>query len=142
MLRSKSKTVKINVKIPKRLVLQLTLFLGVIAVATVLDIYFDKNSVEIETAENETQKTADEPGKVYLFSQSNASVAKTPVQKNQNRKFCEKHTKFLQRYHESTNFRKLKSEVKKPKTHLFPAYHYLLFRNYYVTVPDDDPHLS
>lgn len=133
---------KIKIKIQKRLVLQLALFLGVIAVATALDIYFDENSVEFESAENETKKTADEPGKIYLFSQSNTSAAKTSVQKNQNRRFCEKHTRFLQRYHESKNFRILKSELKKPKTPLFLAYHYLLFRNYYFTVPDDDPHIS
>lgn len=133
---------KIKLKISKKQVLHLALFLGIIAAANALDIYFDKNPVDIKTAENESGETAEKPGKVYLFSQANTTAAKTSVQKNPVRRFFEQHDKFLQRYHETASFRDLKIDEKHPKTHLFLTFHHFLFRNYYFSVPDDDPHLA
>jgi hypothetical protein len=103
-----------------------------------LDNYFDKNKIEFETASDESGESANEPSKVYLFSQVNNSAAKTSVQKNPVRKYFEHHTKFLQRYHESKNFRDLKLDKMKPKTPLFVTIHYLFLRNNFFSLPDDD----
>jgi len=142
LLRSKNKALNIKRKISKKLLLQLLLFTGIIAGATVFDSYFDNNEIEIETASEESDNTANEPAKVYLFSQVNNLAAKTSAQKNTSRKYFEQHTKFLQRYHESKNFRDLKLDEKKPKTPLFLSFHYLIFRNYFFSLPDDDTHLA
>ncbi len=124
------------------MILQLALFLGVITAATIMDFYFDKNTIEIAATEAESEQTADEQATFCLFSQTGNATAKTFIQKNQNRKLFVEHDKFLQRYHESKSFEKLKTKEKEPKSPLLQTFHCLLFRNYYSTVPDDDPHLS
>ncbi|MFW5831361.1 MAG: hypothetical protein ACOCVA_03870 [Prolixibacteraceae bacterium] len=121
--------------------LQLALFLGVITAATIMDFYFDENAIEI-AAEAESGQTADEQAAIYLFSQTGNATAKTFIQKNQNRKLFVEHDKFLQRYHESKSFEKLKTKEKEPVTPLFLTFYCLLFRNHYFTVPDDDAYLS
>ena len=122
--------------------LRILLFTGIIAAATILDIYYNENPVEINTTENDSKNAANEPAEVYLFSPAGYSAAKTSVQKNPGRKHFEQHTKFLQRYHETKNFRELKTEEKKPTNLQFLSFHYLIFRNHYFSLPDDDPHLS
>ena len=124
------------------MILQFALFLGVILAATIVDFYFDEDALEIADTEADSEQTTDERATVYLFSQAGNATVKTSVQKSQNRKIFGEHDKFLQRYHESKNFEKLKTKEKKPKTPLFLAYHFLLFRNYYFTVPDEEPSLS
>ena len=120
----------------------MTLFLGILAVAMVLDNYFDNNSVEISSAKEEPQQAADEYAAVYIIGQTNSVATKTSIQKSSNRKLLEQHDKFLRKYHESQYFKRYKIEVKETNTHLFIAFQHLLFRNYYISVPDDDPHLS
>ena len=121
--------------------LQLALFIGVITAATVLDIYFDENSVEFETTENEPEQTADDHGIIYLYNPAGTSAVKISILKNSGRKIFENHDKFLQQFHQSNSFKKLKTEQKQSKTPLFLTFHHLLFRNHF-SLPDDDPYLS
>ena len=123
--------------------MRLALFAGVIGAAISFDVYFDAIPLEPENAEHESQPPPDEPGAIYLINQAGPASAKISVQKTGNRKFSEHlHDKFLREYHEAKNFCMLKAEEKNPKIPLFLSYHFLIFRNYHFTIPDDDIPLS
>jgi len=136
--------VKLNIKISKKVIIRLVLFTALVVVASLLDNYLENNSVQITQDQTNSNHSASEHGTIYLFSQANYTFnAKPSVQKAPLRKLFEQsHDKFLQKYHQLRNFQVLKADAKTHKIPLFLSYHYLMFRNYYYTVPDDDPLLS
>ncbi len=128
--------------ITKKLVLRLALFIAVIGAANLFDIYFGNNPDKLDCIQHKPEKHSTEHGTIYLFSQTNPVSAKTLVQKPSNRRIDEQyHDKFLQKFHQKKNYQVLKVDEKKPTTPLFLSYHYLVFRNYYFTVPDEEPPL-
>ncbi len=135
---------KFNIKISKKLILRLVLFAAVLGFASLLDTYFEKNPVQIDKPDTSPNHSASEHGTIYLFTQANYTFnAKPSIQKTPSRKLFEQsHDKFLQKYHQMRNYQELKADAKTHKVPLFLSYHYLVFRNYFYTVPDDEPLLS
>lgn len=123
--------------------MQLALFVAVIGLATLFDIYFDKN--ELESAEIESSHPKDEkgPDTILLISQTANFGAKTFEQKTFTRKvYIKSHDKFMQKYYQLRNYQVLKAEVQSQTTPLINSYHYLAFKNYFFSDPDDVPLIS
>jgi len=127
-------------KISKKLVMRLALFVAVIGMASVFDIYFDNNQANPEESEAGSAKSERKQEKIVLISQSVNLDLKTPVQKPVIRKLQVKsHNKLNQKYYQLRNYQVLKAEVQTQTTPLINTYHYLAFKNYFYSIPDDIP---
>lgn len=131
---------KIEKKISKKVILRLALFAAVIGVAALFDFYFDNNRVEISEIETSSPEDEKDQGSVLLINQTinsgaKYSAGKTVVRKPQ----LKSHDKFVQKYYQLRNYQVLKAEVQTQTTPLINTYHYLAFKNYFYSVPDDDP---
>ena len=135
---------KIKINISRKLIIRLVLFAAVIGFASLLDNYLEKNPVQIKQLDTGSNHSASEHGTIYLFTQANYTFnAKPSIQKTPSRQLFEQsHDKFLQKYHQLRNYQVLKADAKTHKIPLFLSYHYLVFRNYFYSVPDDEPLLS
>jgi hypothetical protein len=134
--------VQIKVNITRKLAIRVAFISAIIGAALLLDVYFENNPEELQNIQAESHET-NEPGNVYLISQSNTTSFKTPVQKNLNRKLqVQSHDKFLRKYHQVRNYQVLKADVEKQTTPLILSYHYLVFQNYFFTLPDEEPLIS
>jgi hypothetical protein len=130
----------IEKKISKKMMLRLALFAAVIGVAALFDIYFDDNRVDFSEVESNTTDDEKEQGSVLLINQNVNSGAKESAGKLMVRKpQLKSHDKFLQKYYQLRNYQVLKAEVQTQTTPLINSYHYLVFKNYFYSVPDDDP---
>lgn len=122
------------------MILKLALFVAVIGVATLFDAYFDKNSTEFDKLETKSESNSSNYSPAYLVIQSNSFGEKAFAQKTLGRKlFSHSHTKFLQKYHQLRNFQVLKAEIQTQTTPIISSYHYLVFKQYFFTLPDDKP---
>lgn len=133
----------IKKKISKKLILRLALFVAVIGMASLFDIYFDESN--INPAKTETSQSNDEKKqeKIVLISQVTNFDIKTQVQKACVRKLqLKQHDKLIQKYYQLRNYQVLKAEVQTQTTPLINTYHYLAFKNYFFSVPDDIPLIS
>ena len=120
--------------------MQLALFAVVIGIATLFDIYFDNKHVEIEEIEANSTEDEKEQDSILLISQSTNLGAKTSVNKTVVRKIqLKSHDKFIQKYYQLRNYQVLKAEVQTQTTPLINNYHYLAFKNYFYSIPDDVP---
>ncbi|MDX1286426.1 MAG: hypothetical protein R3182_15525, partial [Draconibacterium sp.] len=128
-----------KINISKKLLLRLAMFLAVIGIAIILDVYLENNPAELEKIQAESEsKTADQ-GKIYLISQNGSTNVKTSIQKSVDRKLqLEKHDKFIRKYHNLRNYQVLKAEAVTKTTPLILSYHYLVFQDYFFTQPDED----
>jgi hypothetical protein len=123
--------------------MRLALFVAVIGVATIFDIYFENNPETLKEIQAETTDNTAGQSKLYFVSQTNFIDVKTSLQKDTGRKLQVKsHDKLIQKYHQLRNFQVLKAEVETQTMPLILSYHYLIFRNYFFTVPDDEPLIS
>ncbi len=119
--------------------IQIVLFVAVIATATALDIYFNKNNVEFAEIETESTENTKEQNSILLISQTTNTGVKTLEQKYSSRKFqIKSHDKFVRKNYQLRNFQILKAEVQTQTTPLINSYHYLAFKNFFFTDPDDD----
>lgn len=133
----------IKKNISKKLVVRFALFVAVIGVATLFDMYFESDSGILEEIQTESAAHSGDQNKMYFVNQTNTVNAKTASYKNTGRKIQPKsHDKFIQKYHQLRNYQVLKAEVKTQTTPLILSYHYLVFKNYFYTVPDDEPLIS
>ena len=79
MLRSKKRgaqkenyqSMGIRIKISKRGLIQLALFLTVIGVATLIDLYIENNPVELENLQTSNENQMDDQARVFFVSQAN-----------------------------------------------------------------------
>ena len=130
-------------KISKKIWMRLAIFVAVIGVATLFDVYFENNSETLKEIEAESTNNTNSQSKIYFVSQTNSFDLKASAEKDAGRKTPFKsHDKFIRKYHQLRNFQVLKAEVKTQTTPLILAYHYLAFRNYFFTHPDDEPPVS
>jgi hypothetical protein len=130
----------INKKISKKEILKLALFAAVIGIAALFDFYFDNKRVDVNEIAASTPENEKEQGSILLINQTinsgvKVSACKTVVRKPQ----LKSHDKFVQRYYQLRNFQVLKAEVQTQTTPLINTYHYLAFKNYFYSIPDDDP---
>lgn len=133
----------IRIKISKQLLLKVAIFAALIGVAVILDNYFEKNPVDFSQMEANSSKTTFEHGTIYIFAQGNPLGEKTSVQKTPDRRMLQKsHDKLLQKYHQIRNYQCIKADSQIRKTPMIMACHYLVFRNYFYPVPDDEPLIS
>lgn len=123
--------------------MRLALFVAVIGMASLFDIYFDDNKVkplETETGQSNEGKKQE---KIVLISQATNFDIKTQVQKTVVRKLqLKQHDKLIQKYYQLRNYQVLKAEVQTQTTPIINTYHYLAFKNYFFSVPDDSPLIS
>ncbi len=127
-------------KISKKIVLLLALFVAVIGLASLFDVYFESSRLEIVENETGSAKDGKTRDTIHLISQSTDLVVKTPVQKTISRKLQVKaHDKLIQKYYQLRNYQVLKAEVQTLTTPLINTYHYLAFKNYFYSIPDDIP---
>ncbi len=120
--------------------LRLALFVAVIGVASMFDVYFENNPESLEDIQSETTNNTDAQRGLYFVSQTNTFNAKTFDQKNTGRKLLIKsHDKFTQKYYQQRNYQVLKAEVQTQTTPLILSYHYLVFQDYFFSDPDDKP---
>ena len=139
----KTKVVVIKKNISKKLLLRLAFFLAVIGVASMFDVYFENNPDRLVEMQSESTGNSREQGKMYFVTQTNSIGTKTSAQKHTGRKLQVKsHDKLIQKYHQLRNYQVLKTEVQTQTTPLINSYHYLAFKNYFFTNPDDEPLVS
>ena len=120
--------------------MKLALFAAVIGMATLFDIYFESNQKEIDEIEANSSKDDKAMDTILLISQTTDLGAKTSVQKTFARKLQVKsHDKFIQKYYQLRNYQVLKAEVQTQTAPLINSYHYLAFKNYFYSIPDDVP---
>jgi len=126
-------------KISKKVIFKLALFVTVIGIATLFDIYYENN--QAETVKNEANsKDEKKQDTILLISQSTDFGVKTPAYKTFSRKVqIKSQDKFIQKYYQLRNYQVLKAEVQTQTTPLINNYHYLAFKNYFYSVPDDVP---
>jgi flagellar basal body-associated protein FliL len=130
----------IKEKISKKIALRLALFVAVIGLASLFDIYFDDKHVEIEETEANSPEDEKEQGTILLISQSTNLGAKTSVNKTVVRTIqLKSHDKYIQKYYQLRNYQVLRAEVQNQTAPLINSYHYLAFKNYFYSVPDDVP---
>ena len=130
-----------NIKkiISKKLVVRLALFAAVIGIAALFDIYFDNNRIELKEIETNSQDEK-EQGSILLINQTINSGAKVTAGKTVIKKpQLKSHDKFIQKYYQLRNYQVLKAEVQTQTAPLINAYHYLAFKNYFYSIPDDIP---
>ena len=133
----------IKIKISKKLLLRLAFFVAIIGVATLFDVYFENNPEKLKVMQTETSDNKGEQSIMYFVNQTNTFDVKTSSQKNTGRKTLVKsHDKFIQKYHQLRNFQVLKAEVQTQTSPLILSYHYLVFKNYFFSSPDDEPLIS
>lgn len=119
--------------------MQILLFVAIIGIASALDIYFNKNHVEFAEIETESTDNNQEKNSILLISQSFNSGVKTTEQKFSSRKIqIKSHTRFVQKNYQLRNYQVLKAEVETQTAPLINSYHYLAYKNYFFTNPDDD----
>ena len=136
----KTRVVKIKKNITKKRLTQLALFVAIIGVAMLFDVYFENNPVNFENIPGEANTTTAESASVCLISQASSIAAKTAEQKAFGRKIqLKSHDKFIQKYHQLRNYQVLKAEVQTQTTPLINSYRYLAFKNYFFSIPDDEP---
>jgi len=132
--------VEFRKKISKKLALKLALFVAVIGLASVFDVYFDKNPGELKEIQSDSKENSKDQHSVYFIGQTNSLAAKTSIQKNFNRDSqLKSHDKFMRKFHQLRNHQVLHAEVQTQTTPLIDSYHYLAFKNCFFSEPDDDP---
>lgn len=108
--------------------------------ASLFDIYFENGQVEIVEIKANSSKDEKKQEKIVLISQSTNLDLKTQVQKTVVRKLQVKsHDKYIQKYYQLRNYQVLKAEVQTQTAPLINSYHYLAFKNYFYSIPDDIP---
>lgn len=125
-------------KISKKVILKLALFAAVVGITAVFDFYFDNNRVDVKEIETGLPEDDKEQGSILLINQTintgvKDSASKTVVRKPQ----LKSHDKYVQKYYQLRNFLVLKDEVQTQTTPLINTYHYLAFKNYFYSIPDD-----
>ena len=120
--------------------LRLALFAAVIGIAALFDIYFDNNRVELNEFETSSPEDEKEQGSILLINQTinsgaKVSAGKTIVRNPQ----LKSHDKLVQKYYQLRNYQVLKAEAQTQTTPLINSYHYLVFKNYFYSVPEDNP---
>ena len=129
----------IKKKLTKKIVLRLLLFVAVIGTAAIFDYFFDDDIAAFDKIEAEANNS-DTQNKVYLINQTCSTGVKSIVQFVSDKKpHLKSHDKFIQKYHQRRNYQVLKAEVQTQTTPLISTYHYLAFKKYFFTDPDDDP---
>ncbi len=120
--------------------MRLAIFVAVIGLATLFDVYFDEDYAALDELEAKANEHSQEPNTIYLINQTNSVVVKTSVQLTAGKKLqLKSQDKFIQKYHQLRNYQVLKAEVQTQTTPLINSYHYLAFKNYFFSDPDDDP---
>lgn len=127
-------------KISKKLILRLALFVAVIGMASIFDFYIKNSPVSEVKSETSPSGESKKQDKIVMISQAGNPDVKTQVQKTVVRKLqVGSHDKFIQKYYQLRNYQVLKAEVQTQTTPLISTYHYLAFKNYFFSVPDDIP---
>ncbi|MEZ5106541.1 MAG: hypothetical protein R2757_18715 [Draconibacterium sp.] len=130
---------KIKKKITKKMWLKLLLFVAVIGTAALFDYFFDDDLAALDEIEANAGSQPGDQNTVYLISQTNSIAVKSNVQAASDKKLQVKsHDKLIQKFHQLRNYQVLKAEVQTQTTPLINTYHYLAFKNYYFSDPDDD----
>ena len=118
--------------------MRLVIFTVVIGAAFVFDTYFNSDKLTVENTQENEQGSA--KNTVFFISQVNSVGAKLTTPKINNKRFQVKsHDKYLQKYHQIRNYQVLKAELQTQTTPLILSYHYLVFQNYFFTIPDEVP---
>jgi hypothetical protein len=139
----KTKVVNIRIKITKKQLLKLVIFTALIGFAFILDNYLEKNPVEITGNIAQKGQNTEEHFSVYIVSQITSYSAKISAQKIPDRKyFQQSHDKLIQKFHQLRNYQLLKSDAENLKEPLLLTFHFLVFRNYFYSSPDDVPLIS
>lgn len=127
-----------KIKITRRIVVRMAIFMAIIAAALVLDNYFGNNPEEVKKIQAESQEQSSAQGKVYLITQTASNTVKTFEDRcNSRNTKPQLHDKFLRDYHSVRNYQVFKAEVVQQTTPLISSYHYLVFQNH-VFSPDED----
>lgn len=120
--------------------MKLALFAAVIGIATLFDIYFEFNQKEKDEIEANASKDDKAKDTILLISQTTDLGVKTSVQKTFARKNQVKsQDKFIQKYYQLRNYQVLKAEIQTQTAPLINSYHYLAFKSYFYSIPDDVP---
>ena len=104
------------------------------------DIYFDKNLVEFDEIEASADNCSNNLETVFFINQGNTLNLKTSAQKTTSRFLLEQlQNKLFRKHYQNRNFQVLKAEIQTQKSPLILSYHFLVFRNYFFSSPDDIP---
>ncbi|WP_319499858.1 hypothetical protein [Draconibacterium sp.] len=132
-----------KIKITRRIVVRLAMFMAIIAAALVLDNYFGNNPEEVKKIQAESQEQSNEQSAVYLITQTTSNTIKTFEDRVYSKHTKPQlHDKFLRNYHSIRNYQVFKAEVVNQTTPLISSYHYLVFQNHVFSPEEDSIALS
>jgi basic membrane lipoprotein Med (substrate-binding protein (PBP1-ABC) superfamily) len=136
--------VSIKLKISKKTILRLAIFVALIGVATLFDIYIKEGKVKIAGIEAGSSDDSKNQNTIHLISQSFELGVKTYVQKSYVRKVqLKQHDKYIRNYYQLRNNQVLKAEVQTQTEPIINTYHYLAYKHFIFLIPDDeDPLIS
>lgn len=121
----------------------MALFMVIIGAAILADVYFENNPAEFENIQANSEESTNNSNTVNLINQTGSITVNTFVLKLSGKKLhIQSHNKFLRKYHNIRNNQVLKAEVKTQTTPLILSYHYLVFQNFFFTLPDEEPLIS
>jgi hypothetical protein len=134
--------VNIRVKISKKQLLRLFIFVIFLGFTFILDNYLEKKG-SIEIVGNTQKSHAGEPRIVCFFQSTITFSTKVVMQKISIRKFVRQlHNKLIQKYHQLKNYQLLKCEVENFNKPVILTSHFLGLRNYFHSSSDDVPYNS
>lgn len=136
------RNMRLKIKISKKGLLRLLLFMVLTGTSVFFDHYFENHPESFKERKTEGNDNKSEQGFIYLISQVNNTGAKLSNQKLPERKLLDQaHDRLLQKCHQLRNHLAFKSERKAPLKPLFLSYHHLIFRNHFAP-PDNEPPIS
>ncbi|MEN8117428.1 MAG: hypothetical protein ABFS16_10640 [Bacteroidota bacterium] len=134
---------RFKIEITKKMFVRMALFMVIIGAAILADVYFENNPAEFENIQANSEESTNNSNTVNLINQTGSITVNTFVLKLSGKKLhIQSHNKFLRKYHNIRNNQVLKAEVKTQTTPLILSYHYLVFQNFFFTLPDEEPLIS
>jgi hypothetical protein len=134
--------VKAKLKISKKLLIRLAIFAALITSAFLIDSYLDHNPVHLKQAQSTNDLPSHNQGAFVLYNPVNSLNARSFTPKAPTRLLQTRlHDKLLQKHYQMRNLHIFKTDFRNQKIPVVLSYHYIILRDYYSDVPDDDPPL-
>lgn len=135
--------VKFKLKISKKILIKLVVFVSLTSAASLFDHYFEKHPGALKEIQEENERNSNTQEGVYLFSQTIPFSIKSPVQKSPSRKLTgEAHGKLLQKWHQLRIYQFLRAETNTIRQPFILSRNHLIFRRYIFDIPDEVPIIS
>ena len=121
----------------------MAVFAAFLGAALLFDAYLEKNNIAIDDIQTESGESSREMGAIHFVSQANVVSIKSSVDKPVRKIKVNSSDKHIQKYHQFRKYQVFNAGLKVRPAPQVLSYHYLGFKNYHITLADDDePHIS